>query len=118
MRTLAPLGADKPLWRVNVRPSQGSNVVAMLRPHGAAWMFDWAGGLVWIAFDGDPALVRTAAETAGGHAMLVRAPASMRAVVPALHPATPGVAALEARVRRAFDPAGVFATGRFGDKRS
>ena len=33
--------------------------------------------------------------------------------VPAFHPLAPGLAALEARVRRAFDPAGVFETGRF-----
>ena len=45
--------------------------------------------------------------------MLVRAPEPMRTKVPALHPSAPGVAALEARVRRAFDPMGVFETGRF-----
>src|SRR3546814_3014714 len=65
MRTVAPLGGDDPLWRVNVPPSRGSAVVAALRPSGARWMFDWAGGLVWVAFDGDPALVRTAAADAG-----------------------------------------------------
>jgi glycolate oxidase FAD binding subunit len=40
----------------------------------------------------------------------------MRARVPALHPASPGVAALERRVREAFDPLGVFETGRFLDR--
>ena len=80
-------------------------------------MFDWAGGLVWVAFDGDPALVRTAAADAGGHAMLVRGPASLRAAVPTFHPPAPGVAALEARVRHAFDPDGIFETGRFGGYR-
>jgi len=45
--------------------------------------------------------------------MLVRAPEAMRAEVPALHPQPAGAAALETRVRRAFDPAGVFETGRF-----
>jgi glycolate oxidase FAD binding subunit len=45
--------------------------------------------------------------------MLVRADAAMRAVVPALHPQPKPLAALEERVRRAFDPAGVFETGRF-----
>jgi glycolate oxidase FAD binding subunit len=32
-----------------------------------------------------------------------------------LHPQLPMVATLEARVRRAFDPAGVFESGRFLD---
>lgn len=113
LRTLDPLAGDVPLWRVNVPPSGGPAVVAALEPVGARWLFDWAGGLVWLAFDGDAALVRTAAAKVGGHAMLVRAPEAMRAAVPAFHPAAPGVAALETRVRRAFDPAGVFETGRF-----
>jgi glycolate oxidase FAD binding subunit len=39
----------------------------------------------------------------------------MRACVPAQHPRAIGVMALEARVRRAFDPAGIFETGRFLD---
>lgn len=116
LRTLAPLGQDRPLWRVNVTPSGGPGVVAALAPHGAQWLLDWAGGLVWLAFDGDPALVRAAAEAAGGHAMLVRAPVPLRETVPALHPVASGVAALEARVRRAFDPSGLFETGRFGDR--
>ncbi len=115
LRTLAPLDRDRPLWRVNVPTSKGCMIVSSLRPHGAQWLFDWAGGLVWLTFDGDPALVRAAAASAGGHASLVRGPASLRASVPAFHPASPGVAALEMRVRRAFDPMGVFETGRFGD---
>jgi glycolate oxidase FAD binding subunit len=45
--------------------------------------------------------------------VLLRAPVAMRAAVPVLHPPADGVAALEERVRRAFDPAGVFETGRF-----
>lgn len=114
--TLAPLDRHQPLWRVNVPPSKGCMIASSLRPHGAQWLFDWAGGLVWVAFDGDPALVRAAAASAGGHATLVRGPASLRAAVPAFHPASPGVTALEMRIRRAFDPAGVFETGRFGDR--
>ncbi|RIA43759.1 glycolate oxidase FAD binding subunit [Hephaestia caeni] len=113
LRTLAPLAGDTCLWRVNVPPSGAPSVVTALEPLGSRWLFDWAGGLVWIAFDGDAALVRNAATAAGGHAMLIRAPEALRAAVPALHPPAPGVAALEERVRRAFDPAGVFETGRF-----
>lgn len=113
IRDLSPLADAETLWRVNVPPSGGCSVVAALEPHGARWLFDWAGGLIWLAADCDPALVRAAAEAGGGHAALVRAPADIRARVPVLHPLAPGVAALEARVRRAFDPAGVFETGRF-----
>ena len=47
--------------------------------------------------------------------MLMRAPAAMRAIVPSLHPEQRGVAALAQRVRKAFDPSGIFETGRFPD---
>jgi glycolate oxidase FAD binding subunit len=113
--TLAPLGPERPLWRINVPPSRGCSIVEAIEPLGASWLFDWAGGLVWAACDGDPARIRAAAEAAGGHAALVRGPEEVRAHVPALHPPGPGVGALEQRIRRAFDPAGIFETGRFLD---
>lgn len=104
------------LWRISLPPSAAPRFVDTFEPLGGRWLLDWAGGLVWLAFDGDPALVRRLAETAGGHAMLVRAPADLRAQVPMQHPRAAGVMALEARVRRAFDPAGIFETGRFLDQ--
>jgi|EndMetStandDraft_4_1072995.scaffolds.fasta_scaffold03003_5 glycolate oxidase FAD binding subunit len=113
--TLGMLPADRPLWRINVPPSGGPAIAALAEARGAAWLFDWAGGLVWVAGDIEPMTMRGAAQQAGGHATLVRAPAAMRAAVPALHPLAPGVAALETRIRRAFDPNGVFETGRFHD---
>lgn len=116
LRTLAPLADGRPLWRVNVPPSGGCAVVAALEPLGARWLFDWAGGLVWLTIEGDARAVRAAAQAAGGHAALVRAPEAMRAEVPAFHPTSPGVMALERRVRQAFDPLGVFETGRFLDR--
>lgn len=116
LRTLAPLDRGAALWRVNVPPSQGSVIVSSLGLHGAQWLFDWAGGLVWIAFDGDPALVRAATASAGGHASLVRGSVALRDAISAFHPPSPGVAALEQRVRQAFDPAGVFETCRFGER--
>ena len=115
IRDASPLADAPTLWRVNLPPSGGPLLVDRLAPHGARWLFDWAGGLVWLAFDGDPALVRHAAEAADGHAMLIRAPDAVRNAVPMQHPRSAGVTALEARVRRAFDPAGVFETGRFLD---
>jgi glycolate oxidase FAD binding subunit len=111
VRDAAPLARELPLWRLIVAPGEAPQAIAALP--GAEWLFDWAGGLVWLASDADPAAIRAAAEAAGGHAMLVRADAAMRAAVPALHPQPAALTALEARVRRAFDPDGVFETGRF-----
>lgn len=113
LRTLAPLAGDRALWRVNVPPSAGATLVEALSGEGADSLLDWAGGLIWIAYDGDAALVRREAARAGGHAMLLRAGPERSAGVPVFQPLAPGLAALEARIRRAFDPAGVFETGRF-----
>ncbi len=104
-----PLPGAEILWRVGIPPSRGPGVLEAL---GGAWLMDWAGGLIWSASE-DAAAVRQAAEAAGGHATLLRAPEAVRRAAPTLHPPSPGVAALESRVRRAFDPAGVFETGRF-----
>ncbi|MBW8816609.1 MAG: FAD-binding protein, partial [Caulobacterales bacterium] len=111
--TAKPLGHERPLWRI-VAPASRAPAIAQslgLRPEDQ--LFDWAGGLLWIAYDGDPARVRAAAEAADGQAMLVRAPAPMRPSTPAFHPPAPGVASLQSRVRHAFDPLCVFETGRF-----
>ncbi len=112
VRDATPLADASTLWKANLPPTGGPKLIDELAPLGARWLFDWAGGLVWLAFDGDP---RPAAEAAGGHAMLVRAPDALRNAVPFQHPRAPGVMALEGRVRRAFDPTGVFETNRFLD---
>ncbi|MDB5686310.1 MAG: FAD-linked oxidase [Rhizorhabdus sp.] len=111
LRTLAPLG-DGPLWRISVPTGASAKLIAAL-PADALYLVDWAGGLIWLGLDGPADVVRRLASAAGGHAMLVRADPAVRAATPALHPQPAPLAALEARVRRAFDPAGVFETGRF-----
>jgi glycolate oxidase FAD binding subunit len=112
-----PLQSAATLWRANVPPSRGPALAEAVESLGARWFFDWAGGLVWIAHDGPADDVRTAAANAGGHVVLVRGPVDIRAVVPMLHPQAAPLAHLSERVRRAFDPHGVFETGRFLDGR-
>jgi len=109
----ASLRPDRPLWRITAPASRIAAVTEALGLDRRDQLFDWAGGLMWIVYEGDAAHVRAAAEGAGGQAMLVRASPGLRAATPTFHPPAPGVAALEARVRRAFDPLGVFETGRF-----
>jgi glycolate oxidase FAD binding subunit len=102
-----PLRDAPVLWRLSLPASRAVEVLGL-----GPWVMDWAGAQVWLACE-DAAAVRPAAEAAGGHAMLVRAPEAMRRDIPALHPQPAPVMALETRLRRAFDPAGVFETGRF-----
>ncbi|MDQ0464970.1 glycolate oxidase FAD binding subunit [Caulobacter ginsengisoli] len=103
-----PPADDRPLWRVHCQPSAALAIVAALPD--LETRLDWGGGLIWLAGEGD---VRAVAAMYGGQAMLVRAPEAMRAAIPCEHPQPAGVAALSVRVRRAFDPAGIFETGRF-----
>lgn len=110
----APL-AGPTLWRIQLPASSSAAMADWLDANGARWLMDWGGSLLWTDWAGAPVALRDHVEAAGGHAALVRAPADVRAHVPAQQPRPAGVAALEARVRRAFDPDGVFETGRFSE---
>jgi glycolate oxidase FAD binding subunit len=58
--------------------------------------------------------VRGAARAQGGHATLLRGSPMLRSKMAFMAPATAGVAALTARVKAAFDPAGILNPGRMG----
>ena len=107
------------LWRLALPPSEAPALAERFEPTGACWFMDWGGGLLWLEWEDagavDPCEVRAAAEAARGHAMLLRAPEALRRTMPAQHPRPAPLMALEARVRAAFDPAGVFETGRWRD---
>ncbi len=100
-------------WRVHVSPRYAPDLIHIYQPLGIDWAMDWGGARLWIGLDHTGLAVRKAAEADGGEAVLMQAPPEMRARVPAFHPRARGVAALEERVRRAFDPEGLFETGRF-----
>lgn len=110
------LPPDLPLWRLSLPPRQAFAAIAPLCALGGRYLADWAGGLVWLSLAGHDAEIRKQAAEAGGHAALFRASANLRARIPALHPQSPGIEALSRRVRRAFDPLGVFETNRFLDE--
>jgi glycolate oxidase FAD binding subunit len=78
--------------------------------------YDWAGGLVWVAMpladEPDAAAIRRAVAAVGGHAMLVRAPAAVRAAVEVFAPEDAATRALGKRVKESFDPTGVLNPGR------
>jgi glycolate oxidase FAD binding subunit len=51
-------------------------------------------------------------KSAGGHATLIRAPASVRAAVDVFEPQSAALRALNKRVKEGFDPKGVLNPGR------
>jgi len=103
------------LWRVSTAPSKGCEIARKISP-AAHVFYDWAGGLLWIAPPEAPDCrageIRAAVAAAGGHAILVRAPAAVRASVGAFAPEAGALAALTRRVKEGFDPKGVLNPGR------
>jgi len=86
------------------------------RASDARMLYDWAGGLLWVALapsdDAGAALVRPAVAAVGGHATLVRAPAALRAALEVFPAPDAATAALTKRVKESFDPRGVLNPGR------
>ena len=114
---LPPRQDERPLWRVSTALSRGAELAAMIAKGAPAQMlYDWAGGLIWVALgasdDAGAALVRRAVAATGGHATLIRAPASVRAAIDVFAPQDAAVAALTKRVKESFDPKGVLNPGR------
>ena len=119
IRDVQPLLGDgtSAVWRLSVPPTAGPEIAARLRAGlGAEAVFDWGGGLVWLAVgnaeDGGEAAIRKALKAAGGHATLVRAPEELRARVPVFQPQDPATAALSERIKSGFDPRRVLNPGR------
>jgi glycolate oxidase FAD binding subunit len=122
VRDLAPFAAggssgERYVWRISTAPARGPDIGAVLAERvQAEILYDWAGGLIWAAVpsadDAHAALVRATVAAAGGHAMLIRAAASVRAAVDVFTPELGPVAALTKRLKESFDPKGVLTAGR------
>jgi glycolate oxidase FAD binding subunit len=113
-------GGEAQVWKLSVPPTLGAEIGRSLAGDlGGRCFFDWAGGGVWLevpaASDAHAAQVRgVLAKVAGGdgHATLMRASEAVRTAVAPFQPPSPAVAALSERVRRQFDPQGIFNPGR------
>ena len=104
-----------PLWRLSVTPSEAPGIIRALKDKlDIRYLFDWAGGLVWIevppSADAAEQLVR--GSFSAGHATLIRAPEATRAAVAVFQPQAAALAALSGRVKDAFDPRHILNPGR------
>lgn len=102
---------ERVIWRLSLPANRSADVVAAIAqqaPHEA--LYDWAGGLVWLAMDSrtepSAALVRGEVARAGGHAWLFRAPEAMRRTVPTAPPQPAVIESLSRRIKQGFDPRG------------
>ncbi|MDA9544247.1 2-hydroxy-acid oxidase [Bradyrhizobium sp. CCBAU 45321] len=106
-----------PVWRIVCPPASGAALGTQLaRETGGDVIYDWGGGLIWVALlpkpDAHAPAVRARANAAGGHATLIRATDDVRREVDVFHPQAPGIAALSERVRASFDPKIILNRGR------
>jgi glycolate oxidase FAD binding subunit len=110
-------GVDRPVWRISTAPTRGPEVGALLTASlGADVIYDWAGGLLWALLpaseDAGAVSVRKIVSAAGGHATLMRAPPTVRAVVDVFDPQNAAIATLTKRVKEGFDPKRILNPGR------
>ncbi len=119
IRDVDALGAPDtaPVWRLSVKPGDAPALVETLhRAFACRALYDWGGGLIWIAGgDGPDAgaeTVRAAVATVGGHATLVRAPDDVRNAVDVFQPLPEPLMALTRKLKESFDPAGILNPGR------
>ena len=110
-----------PIWKVSLTPSESAGFVAAVQAAGvplARWVYDWAGGLVWLGLDGSEAHADRIRGALGahGHATLVRAEDPIRAATPVFQPQPAPLAALSRRVKAGFDPLNLLNRGRLGLK--
>ena len=102
---------DLEVWRLTLPPTEAARIATAL--NAPLWLGDWAGGLLWVGAPAqDAPRIRALTAEAGGHAMLLKAPAERRAALGVYAPQPPALAALSATVRAAFDPLGLFNPGR------
>lgn len=101
-----PFFADVPvLWRLAL-PS----TTPMLDLPGRQ-LIEWGGGLRWLASDAPAALIRERVSAHGGHATLFRADDGLRAGR-VFTPLAPVNLQIHQRLKREFDPNGIFNAGR------
>ena len=122
VRDVQPFAADGalgawPVWRIVCPPASGGALgQALARDSGGGVIYDWGGGLIWLALppkpDAQAALVRQRVDAEGGHATLIRASEEVRSDVDVFHPQSGGLAALSERVRASFDPRNILNRGR------
>lgn len=107
VRDVVPLhGKPGEVWRIATLPTAAAEIVAQL---GGEALWDWGGGLVWLALDPGRGAEVAAAVAGRGHATLVKGEGG-----PVFPPEAPEVAALVAALKARFDPRGILNPGMMG----
>jgi glycolate oxidase FAD binding subunit len=100
-QTLAFFKGTAPLWRLSVAPASVTEL-------DGEWLWDWGGACRWLRSEEPRDRIREVARAAGGHASLFRHTADDAPFAP-LESANQ---ILHNRVKKVFDPHGIFNLGR------
>ena len=115
--TILPEQNNRVLWKISCPPHAGAGLLQQVlnRPNCRAYA-DWAGGLIWLSHpagnDGGAIPIRKMLADIGGHATLIKAPASMREKIDVFHPQPAPLLELSRRVKASFDPLSLLNPGR------
>ncbi len=116
IRDVTLLPQSSCLWRLSVPPAAGAELAPRFAELAAECLFDWSGGLVWLAPEQVSAeqagAIRETFAPFGGHATLIRAPETARAELEVFQPQPAPLAALTRRVKESFDPERILNRGR------
>jgi glycolate oxidase FAD binding subunit len=104
--------ASTAVWRISVKPGDSPDLVERIsRQCPVKALFDWCGGLIWLACDeegGGRNAIENAVKHYGGHFRLESGPEDLvRLGIMMAQP--PAIAKLEEGIWRSIDPRGVFA---------
>lgn len=118
VRDVRPLvrPSDQAVWRLSVAPKLGAALVSHLQGQlSCRALYDWSGGLVWVAVpeteDAGAAAIRAAVQETGGHATLVRGSADLRGRIAVFAPEPMAIAKLIQGIKASIDPQGLFNPG-------
>ena len=105
------------VWRVACPPASGGRLgEALAQAFRADILYDWGGGLLWVAPPSPATEIASALRSTvarhDGYATLIRASEAVRRQVDVFPPQDAGLAALGARVRQSFDPKQILNRGR------
>jgi glycolate oxidase FAD binding subunit len=109
--------ATDAVWRLSVPPGVAASVVAAVSAALTCRHYlDWGGGLIRLATpetgDAGQSAIRAAVRAAGGHGALVRGSAGLRSRIDVFQPLEGPLAAVQKRLKEAFDPARMINPGR------
>jgi len=118
MRDVVPLGSGegRAIWKISLPATQAPALLETLKSLGEHQVvLDWGGALVWLSLpcgNDAQAVALRALLPPDAYAMLVVAPAEVRARQAVFQPRPAAQMAIEEKVRRSFDPDGLLNPGR------